>query len=208
MNKLKQDENDYLLSTSEILFKYLELEEMEKMYLQEQDNDIKNDKLLEIHSQKIVLTNEYMQIVDPNYILAANHNEYNIVQDNKTFNVILNKSDLQEFKRNIKCYLHDRNLIVHCSIINELGDILIDTTNCFRKFSFYFKTDQTLLIFNEYLQTKYPDIFYGNGNYLVLYFNDSEFTEYKISTTQLNNTIFNSIFSNFKFTKEFSVNCL
>ena len=81
LNKLKQDENDYLLSTSEILFKYLELEEMEKMYLQEQDNDIKNDKLLEIHSQKIVLTNEYMQIVDPNYILAANHNEYNISKE-------------------------------------------------------------------------------------------------------------------------------
>ena len=127
--------------------------------------------LISIYFLKLYYKYKYKKQDDSISKDSKNHNEYNIVQDNKTFNVILNKSDLQEFKRNIKCYLHDRNLIVHCSIINELGDILIDTTNCFRKFSFYFKTDQTLLIFNEYLQTKYPDIFYGNGNYLVLYLN-------------------------------------
>jgi hypothetical protein len=81
LNKLKQEETEYLLSTSDILLKYLELEDLEKTYSQEGDNDIKHEKLLEIHSKKITLTNEYMQKVDPDYILSANHNEYNISKE-------------------------------------------------------------------------------------------------------------------------------
>lgn len=58
-------ETDYLLQTSEILLKYIQLDDQEKNNISNRDND--DDKLFEIYKQKISLTNEYMQIVDPHY---------------------------------------------------------------------------------------------------------------------------------------------
>jgi hypothetical protein len=65
LDTYNKKEVDYLLQTSEIILKYIELDEKEKKNISNHDND--DNKLFEIYKEKISLTNEYMQIVDPNY---------------------------------------------------------------------------------------------------------------------------------------------
>jgi hypothetical protein len=90
LNKLNEEESSYLLKTSTIIFKYLELDDMEKEYINNNENDT---KLLTIHNQKITLTHEYMQMLDPNYIIPIGTCDYNVSKDDvicKNCNIYLN----------------------------------------------------------------------------------------------------------------------
>lgn len=90
--ELNNNETEYLLATSNILLKYIELEEMERLNAIDKGNDNDNedgrddgndkedDKLFDIYKQKIALTNEYMQIIDPQYIIS-NNVKYDICKD-------------------------------------------------------------------------------------------------------------------------------
>ena len=82
--EVSNNETEYLLATSNILLKYIELEEMERVNANDKDkdkdddididkdNNNDDDKLFDIYKQKIALTNEYMQIIDPQYIISNN----------------------------------------------------------------------------------------------------------------------------------------
>jgi len=97
INKIKKSiqeieniENDYLLSTSNILIQYITLEEQEKKNnICEQDSTLnlidkefeKDSKLYEIYKKKNQLTQEYMKAVDPNYIEPITKIGYDISRD-------------------------------------------------------------------------------------------------------------------------------
>ena len=110
INKMKQSiqeieniENDYLLSTSNILIQYITLEDQEqnnnsceqktntndnyaKESIKELNKELnkeyeKDSKLYEIYKKKNQLTHEYMKAVDPNYIEPLSKNGYDISKD-------------------------------------------------------------------------------------------------------------------------------
>jgi len=78
LNKLNEEESNYLLETSTIIFKYLELEEMEKQHTKDDDENNKDEVLLSIHNEKIGLIHNYMKKVDPDYIVSQTNVEYDI----------------------------------------------------------------------------------------------------------------------------------
>ena len=78
LNKLNEEESNYLLETSTIIFKYLELEEMEKQHTKDDDENNKDELLLSIHNEKIGLIHSYMKKVDPDYIVSQTNVEYDI----------------------------------------------------------------------------------------------------------------------------------
>jgi hypothetical protein len=122
--------------------------------------------------------------------------EYEIYLNGKKHDTVLiaNSSiilteNFNELMPNISNKLQNKNKIVYCNIINENGDVVIELTNIFRKFFYYFdKTDFKLKMFFDYIQDycdeKY-DIYNGINIYeydFVVYLNDDSFTElgYKI----------------------------
>lgn len=81
--KMAKSETEYLLSTSGILLKYMELDEKEKQNVFNKDTGDEGDQnLFDIYKKKIELTHEYMQIVDPDYhISSSNIIDYDICKD-------------------------------------------------------------------------------------------------------------------------------
>ena len=78
LNNISKKESEYLLLTSNIFLKYMELEEKE--IINSKSKDVDDNILFDIYKQKISLTNEYMQIYDPNYIVTTNV-EYDVCKD-------------------------------------------------------------------------------------------------------------------------------
>jgi hypothetical protein len=78
LSTITKNESDYLLLTSGIFLKYMELEERERLNSKNVNND--DNVLFEIYKEKMLLTNEYMQIYDPNYVVNTNV-EYDISKD-------------------------------------------------------------------------------------------------------------------------------
>lgn len=101
---------------------------------------------------------------------------------------------LEKLKQNLEKKLDNKNLIVHCSLVNADDDIVLDVTEDFRKFKYYYdenkeKTENNLDIksehssytpytkyFFEYLQNKYPKLDLHDLS-LMIYKNDEQFTE-------------------------------
>jgi len=83
IKKIESDEVEYLLSTSLIINKYLELDEL--------NNNSTNDKeIYDIYTQKNQLCDEYMKIIDPNYV-NSNKSDENFVSKDE---IICNKCNL------------------------------------------------------------------------------------------------------------------
>jgi hypothetical protein len=80
LNKLNDEESSYLLETSTIIFKYLELEELEKQYINSNE-DNKDEMLLSVHNEKITLIHNYMKKIDPDYIISTVNMEYDIAKN-------------------------------------------------------------------------------------------------------------------------------
>lgn len=78
LSTITKNESEYLLLTSGIFLKYMELEERERVNSNSVIND--DNTLFEIYKEKMLLTNEYMQIFDPNYTVTTNV-EYDISKD-------------------------------------------------------------------------------------------------------------------------------
>lgn len=78
LSTITKNESEYLLLTSGIFLKYMELEERERVNSKSVIND--DNTLFEIYKEKMLLTNEYMQIFDPNYTVTTNL-EYDISKD-------------------------------------------------------------------------------------------------------------------------------
>ena len=78
LSTITKNESEYLLLTSGIFLKYMELEERERVNSKSVIND--DNTLFEIYKDKMLLTNEYMQIFDPNYTVTTNL-EYDISKD-------------------------------------------------------------------------------------------------------------------------------
>ena len=78
LSTITKNESEYLLLTSGIFLKYMELEERERVNSKSVIND--DNTLFEIYKEKMLLTNEYMQIFDPNYTVTTNV-EYDISKD-------------------------------------------------------------------------------------------------------------------------------
>jgi hypothetical protein len=76
----------------------------------------------------------------------------------------------------------NKDLIVHCNISND-DELVVELTNIFRKFCYYFDKDYTLDIFIEYLHDyiseNYSDMQHINiyKYNLCVYLNDNEFSE-------------------------------
>lgn len=123
---------------------------------------------------------------------------YDVVYNDKSHSIIFikhnenlhEKEEEQDFKSNIEEYLLNKTMIVHSSITNENGDIVIDTTEDFRKFCYYYEKELVLLPFFNYIQNKIKDECIFDYNFMI-YLNDSEFTEY-------NYYIRDNLHSNFK----------
>jgi hypothetical protein len=123
--------------------------------------------------------------------------EYEIYLNGKKHDTVLiaNSSiilteNFNELMPNISNKLQNKNKIVYCNIINEKGDLVIELTNIFRKFFYYFdKQDFKSKMFFDYIQDycdEKHDIYNGINIYeydFVVYLNDDSFTElsYKIN---------------------------
>ena len=77
---MNDEESSYLLETSTIIFKYLELEELEKQYINSNE-DNKDEMLLSVHNEKITLIHNYMKKIDPDYIISTVNMEYDIAKN-------------------------------------------------------------------------------------------------------------------------------
>lgn len=102
----------------------------------------------------------------------------------KDLNIISNNTKIQKYIIDDVTY-ELRNKIVHCSLQNEQSEILLDLTNIFRKFVFYFDKDveySKLVYFFKYVENVY-NIQNVDLLYFVVYKNDTSFTEtkYRIS---------------------------
>ena len=104
---LSKKESDYLLLTSNIFLKYMELEERERVNSNKRDSD--DNILFEIYKEKMLLTNDYMQIVDPNYIMTTNL-DYDISKD-----------DIICFRCNVLLEVEDGSYVCHSCGYCKLG---------------------------------------------------------------------------------------
>lgn len=104
---LSKKESDYLLLTSNIFLKYMELEERERVNSNKRDSD--DNILFEIYKEKMLLTNEYMQIYDPNYIMTTNL-DYDISKD-----------DIICFRCNVLLEVEDGSYVCHSCGYCKLG---------------------------------------------------------------------------------------
>jgi hypothetical protein len=117
--------------------------------------------------------------------------EYEVILKTKKHNVVLvGESSIELTKHfndllsNISCAIEDKNKIVYCSVVNEDGDIIIELTNMFRNFFYYFdKDDFKMSAFFDYVQDyidERSDIYNDINIYdfdFIVYLNDLTFTE-------------------------------
>ena len=141
---------------------------------------------------------KYLQLGDK-YAL----DEYNVINNDKTYHVILvgrsnNKlyQDIIHFKKDVSNNLDNRNVIVHCSITNNNNDIVIDITEIFRRFVFYFNnegSDINIDVLAIYINHKYNNVVDENEHNLTIYMNDNCFTEYIYPLKDISNDTFYNI---------------
>lgn len=118
--------------------------------------------------------------------------EYDVIFNEKEYNFVLSSDfDVLEFEKSIGNNIDKRNLIVHASITNDLGEILFDITNNLRRFSFYFDRRVKLNKFFDFLN--YEKIHITDNN-IILYMNDDNFTEKVYKIKEIYNTDFRTIF--------------
>lgn len=130
--------------------------------------------------------------------------KYDVMYNNKNQEIMfVNESiDLHEFEINKEEYLSNKNLLVHCSIINEGGDIILDTTDEFRKFCYYYKGDLELMVFFNYTQSLFKkrgincNVF---DEKFLIYLNDTVFTECTYPIRENLCTSFKELFDSKKF---------
>jgi len=117
--------------------------------------------------------------------------EYEIFFNDKKNNTVLIASSsiklteqFNELVANYHTYLQNKNKIVYCNVVNEDGDLVIELTNMFRKFFYYFdKQDFKMEIFFDYVQeylNNNKDIYNCINIYdydFIVYLNDDSFTE-------------------------------
>ena len=127
--------------------------------------------------------------------------EYDVVFNEKEYNFVL-FSDYNRRSYNdvligntIDNNINKRNLIVHSSITNDMGEILFDITNDLRKFSFYFDKNVKLNMFFDFLDhIKNKKRVNINDYNIMLYMNDDNFTEKVYKIKEIYNTDFVTIF--------------
>lgn len=121
-----------------------------------------------------------------------NFYEYKIYHNEKNYFITLINLDneeihnmkLESLRENLEKKIDNKNLIVHCSLINKHDDIVLDVTNDFRKFKFYYDEHKNEICtprvqyFFEYLQKKYDTLDLSDLS-LMIYKNDEQFTELK-----------------------------
>lgn len=117
--------------------------------------------------------------------------EYELILNTKKHNVVLiGESSIEltnhfnDLLSNISCKIEDRNRIVYCSVVNKDGDIIVELTNIFRSFFYYFdKDDFKMSAFFDYVQDyidEKSDIYNDINIYdfdFIIYLNDLTFTE-------------------------------
>lgn len=141
-----------------------------------------------------------------------NFYEYKLRHNEKNYYITLinSQNDIQDkihecklniLKQNIEKKINNKNLIVHCSLVNKDDDIVLDVTNDFRKFKFYYdehKQDEYTLYlkyFFEYLKMKYTELDLTDLS-LMIYKNDEQFTELRHSIENLYAKTFFEILNN------------
>jgi hypothetical protein len=142
----------------------------------------KNNKINKIKYQKI--RDLYIEEYEI-YLNGKKHDTVLIANSS-----IILTENFNELMPNISNKLQNKNIIVYCNIINENGDVVIELTNIFRKFFYYFdKQDFKLKMFFDYVQAycdEKDDMYNGINIYeydFIVYLNDDSFTElgYKIN---------------------------
>lgn len=135
-------------------------------------------------------------------------NIYDVMYNNKNQEVIFaienDKKDdsLKEFESNKDTYLSNKKLLVHSSIVNNDGDIIIDTTEEFRKFCYYYESDLELIVFFNYIQTILKRRNIDSNIFdekFTIYLNDATFTEYTYPIRENMYTSFKTVFDPKKF---------
>jgi len=116
--------------------------------------------------------------------------EYDVIFNEKEYNFVLSSDfDVLEFEKSIGNNIDKRNLIVHASITDDMGEILFDITSNLRKFSFYFDRRVKLNRFFDFLNDE------NIADYnIMLYMNDDDFTEKVYKIKEIYNTDFRTIF--------------
>lgn len=141
-----------------------------------------------------------------------NIQRYDVVHNNKTHNIIFvnetgNESEtcteINDFRSNIDNYLLNKNMIVHCSITDKGKDDIVDTTEEFRKFCYYYEKGVRLLPFFNHIQNYVrnkgdKDINIFDYDFTI-YLNDSEFTEYTYKIRDVLHCSFDMLFESKKF---------
>lgn len=137
---------------------------------------------------------EYKKLDD--YVM----DKYHLIENDKTHTVVfvstcnnsLNKH-INDFKNDQRKHLENKNKIVHCSISDDNENVIMDTTDLFRRFCYYYDKDHTLEGFFKYIEEhkrefkkNMDDIDIYDYNF-VIYLNDDEFTEVTHSIRDLIN---------------------
>lgn len=117
--------------------------------------------------------------------------EYEIVVNTKKHDIVLIGDTSRELTNHfndlissISSKIENKNKIVYCSVVNKDGDIIIELTNIFRRFFYYFdKDDFKMSSFFDYVQDYieeksdiYNDLNIYDFNFII-YLNDLTFTE-------------------------------
>ncbi len=140
-------------------------------------------KLYLFVKQQFINTKNDIRYIDTIFTPNADFSvdRYRVVYNEKTFhiNVVNTKEPTRKLKMNDvrECIKH-KNKIVHCSIVNDDGDIVLDATTYIREFVLYFEScteESRLNYFISYLE----DLHGMNlSDYkLMIYLNDEFFTE-------------------------------
>lgn len=116
--------------------------------------------------------------------------KYYLIENDKTHTIVFistcNNSlhkHIIDFKMNKQRHLENKNKIVHCSITDSNENIIMDTTDLFRRFCYYYDKQHSLLGFFKYIdehkrefKKNMDDINIYDYNF-VIYLNDLTFTE-------------------------------
>lgn len=122
---------------------------------------------------------------------GLNVEEYEVIVNAKKHDIVLIGETSRELTNHfndllssISSKIEDKNRIVYCSVVNKDGDIIIELTNMFRRFFYYFdKDDFKMSAFFDYVQDyieEKSDIYNDINIYdfdFVIYLNDLTFTE-------------------------------
>ena len=145
------------------------------------------------------------------YDVVHNNKTHNIIFVNETGNETETCTEIKDFRSNIDNYLLNKNMIVHCSITDKdkHNDIIVDTTEEFRKFCYYYEKGVILLPFFNHIQNyvrnkgnNHRNIFDDINIFdydFTIYLNDSEFTEYTYKIRDILHCNFDMLFTSKKF---------